>query len=211
MNGSTRARESNAAEVPGRVEPGKRLSGAKRRQQVLECALAVFARDGIGRGGHTQVAELAGVSVPTVFKHFPNREALVSAVLGKVERRLLKLVRNAHADAPSAHEAFRTHVRAWMQLAREETDVVKIWLEWSASIRDDVWPRYLKFEARVLRILVDTLERHPAPLRMKAIDTARAAHGTAYMSAHMIFAPDGAFVDAEEFMLGAMDVIIGTD
>ncbi len=194
-----------------RFEPEKRLNASKRRQQVLAWALVAFARDGIGRAGHTQVAELAGVSVPTVFKYFPSREALVDAVLRKVERRLLKLVREAHVDAPSARAAFHAHCRAWMQLAREETEFLKIWLEWSASIRDDVWPRYLKFEARVLRILAQTIERDPAPRRMKPIDAARAAHGTAYMSAHMIFSPDGTFDDAEDFMLNAMDLLIGFD
>ncbi len=197
--------------TPERFEPGKRLSRTKRRQQVLDCALVVFARDGIGRAGHTQVAELAGVSVPTVFKYFPNRQALVDAVFGKVERRLLKLVREAHDDAPSAREAFRTHCSDWMRMAREETEYLKIWLEWSNSIREDLWPRYLKFERRVLRILEKTLERNSALARMKPIDAARAAHGTAYMSAHMIFSPDSTFDDAEEFMLNAMDLLMGSD
>lgn len=197
------------AATPERFEPGKRLRGPKRRQQVLACALLVFSRDGIGRAGHTQVAELAGVSVTTVFKYFPNRKALVDAVLGKVERRLLKLVQEAHAEAPSAREALHAQVRAWTRLAREEPDVMKIWLEWSASIRDEVWPRYLKLENRVNRIIVDTLERDPTPRRIKDIDAARAAHSTAHMFAHMIFSPDGAFDEAEKFMLDAIDVLIG--
>jgi TetR/AcrR family hemagglutinin/protease transcriptional regulator len=143
-----------------------------------------------------------------VFKYFPTREALVDAVLGRVERRLLKFVRDAHADAPSAREALHTQVRNWIRIAREEPEFVKIWLEWSASVRDDVWPRYLKLENRVNRIIVQTLERDPTPLRIKAIDAARAAHSTAYMALHMIFA-DGAFDEAEEFMLNAIDVLIG--
>ncbi len=191
------------------AEPRKRLSRTKRRQQILAFALVAFARDGIGRAGHTQIAELAGVSVPTVFKYFPTRTALVGAVLGKVERHLLKLVREAHGDAPSVHDAFHAHIHAWMQLTREETDIFKIWLEWSASIRDDVWPRYLKFEGRVLEILVQTLDRDPAPRHMKNIDIARVAHGVAYMSAHMIFSPNCDSSDVEEFMLQSMDHIVG--
>jgi TetR/AcrR family hemagglutinin/protease transcriptional regulator len=189
--------------------PRKRLSRTKRRQQVLDFALVAFARDGIGRAGHTQIAELAGVSVPTVFKYFPTRVALLGAVLGKVERHLLKLVREAHADTPSVHDAFHAHIHAWMRLTREETDIFKIWLEWSASIRDDIWPRYLKFESRVLEILVKTLDRDPAPRHMKNIDIARVAHGVAYMSAHMIFSPNCESSDVEEFMLQSMDHIVG--
>ena len=37
----------------------------------------VFARRGIGRGGHADIAEIAQVSVATVFNYFPTREDLV--------------------------------------------------------------------------------------------------------------------------------------
>ncbi len=46
--------------------PRTRLSPLKRKQQLMEIALEVFARRGIGRGGHADIAEIAQVSVATV-------------------------------------------------------------------------------------------------------------------------------------------------
>ncbi len=57
--------------------PRTRLSPQKRKLQLMEIALEVFATRGIGRGGHADIAEIAQVSVATVFNYFPTREDLV--------------------------------------------------------------------------------------------------------------------------------------
>lgn len=45
--------------------PRTRLSPQKRKLQLMEIALEVFAKRGIGRGGHADIAEIAQVSVAT--------------------------------------------------------------------------------------------------------------------------------------------------
>jgi TetR/AcrR family hemagglutinin/protease transcriptional regulator len=88
--------------------------------------------------------------------------------------------------------------------------VVKIWLEWSASIREDVWPRFLELEEKLNRILARTIGRDPdAPSNLTAIDAARAIHGTAYMVAHMHFAPNPSGDDPEKFTLNVVDALLG--
>ena len=47
-----------------------RLSPEARRDQLMECAVEVFSRRGIGRAGHAEIAEQAKVSVATVFNYF---------------------------------------------------------------------------------------------------------------------------------------------
>lgn len=64
--------------------PRTRLSPQKRKLQLMEIALEVFAKRGIGRGGHADIAEIAQVSVATVFNYFPTREDLVDEVLNHV-------------------------------------------------------------------------------------------------------------------------------
>jgi TetR/AcrR family hemagglutinin/protease transcriptional regulator len=196
------------AATPSR--PTGRLSGTQRRRHLLECALVVFARDGIGRAGHTQIAAVAGVSVPTVFKYFPTRGALVDAVLDQVEHRLLELARESHRGAQSARDAIRAHGCGWNQLALDEPDVVKIWLEWSASIREDVWPRFLALEGKLNQIIARTINRDPdAPKNLTPLEAARAIHGVAYMVAHMNFAPEPTGDDPETFALNVVDALLG--
>jgi TetR/AcrR family hemagglutinin/protease transcriptional regulator len=193
-----------------RVQPASRLSRPQRQQQLLDCALAAFARDGIGRAGHAQVAELAGVSVPTVFKYYPTREALVDAVFDRVERTFLTLARTAHRGSRPSREAFHDHARGFIRIAREQPDVVKVWLEWSASIREDVWPRLLELEEKLNRILARTIQQdRDAPSDLTAIEAARAVHGVAHILAHMIFAPKRMPGDPEAFALNVVDALLG--
>jgi AcrR family transcriptional regulator len=63
----------------------RRLSPGARRAELMACALAVFARRGLGEARHAEIAAEAGVSVATVFVYFPTREALVDAVLDEVD------------------------------------------------------------------------------------------------------------------------------
>ena len=62
-----------------------RLSPEARRDQLMECAIEVFSRRGIGRAGHAEIAEQAKVSVATVFNYFNTREDLVDEVLAEIE------------------------------------------------------------------------------------------------------------------------------
>ena len=48
----------------------RRLPKDERRAQLVECAVLVAARKGIGRLAHAEVAREAGVAIPTVFLYF---------------------------------------------------------------------------------------------------------------------------------------------
>ncbi|GAA4208962.1 TetR/AcrR family transcriptional regulator [Actinocatenispora rupis] len=57
-----------------------RADATRNRARVLDSAHAVFAEHGLGASTE-QIARHAGVGVGTVFRHFPTKEALLSAVL----------------------------------------------------------------------------------------------------------------------------------
>ena len=60
----------------------KRLSPEERRVQLPETAMDVFAKMGIERAGHGDIAKRADVSTPTVFNYFPTRALLVESKPG---------------------------------------------------------------------------------------------------------------------------------
>ncbi len=127
--------------------------------QLLECALAVFARRGLSGAHHAEIAEQAGVSVSTVFVYFPTREKLVVAVLDEVERFLIDMAERAHDSAEPAAEVFRTHLAAFAASVNTHRNHARVWLDWSTAIREEVWPRYMKFQERIVRTLTATIER----------------------------------------------------
>lgn len=131
----------------------KRLAPEKRQAQLLDCAITAFAVSGIERAVHADVAELAKVSTPTVFKYFPSRDALVEGVLDEAERRVLELV----AAVPKATETDpRDRVKALAMavdhLCTGSPDLIKVMLSWSVAFTA-VRPRYLEFQDKCLSLL----------------------------------------------------------
>ena len=58
-----------------------RLTGEERRRQIIEAAATLFARKGFGGTTTRQVAAAAGISEPTIFKHFATKEELYAAII----------------------------------------------------------------------------------------------------------------------------------
>ncbi|WP_428771435.1 LuxR/HapR/OpaR family quorum-sensing transcriptional regulator [Vibrio sp.] len=136
--------------------PRTRLSPQKRKQQLMEIALEVFARRGIGRGGHADIAEIAQVSVATVFNYFPTREDLVDDVLTYVVRQFSNfLTDNIDLDV-HAKQNLNQITSQMIQLVQQDCHWLKVWFEWSASTRDEVWPLFVSTN-RTNQLLVQNM------------------------------------------------------
>ncbi|MGF1680716.1 TetR/AcrR family transcriptional regulator [Photobacterium minamisatsumaniensis] len=119
-----------------------RLSPEKRKQQLLDFALEVFARRGIGRAGHADIADMANVSVATVFNYFPTREALVEQVLSQVEAHFHQLLKESLDTTQPVESQLTTLCYRLIDDVIEQQDWVKVWFEWSTSVRDEIWPLF---------------------------------------------------------------------
>lgn len=64
-----------------------RRSALANRERILTAAETVFGAEG-ARGSTEDVAELAGVGIATVFRHFPTKEQLIEATLVRHFHRL---------------------------------------------------------------------------------------------------------------------------
>src|ERR1700733_11407116 len=77
-----------------------RADAVKNRQRILDAAAEVFATKGVSVPIDL-VAAQAGVGVGTLYRHFPNKEALFQAiVLTKVESLAVEADRAADSDDP---------------------------------------------------------------------------------------------------------------
>lgn len=123
--------------------PRTRLSPQKRKLQLMEIALEVFAKRGIGRGGHADIAEIAQVSVATVFNYFPTREDLVDDVLTHVVHQFSNfLADNIEIDAYIKDNLYNL-MHEMTELVLQDCHWIKVWFEWSASTREEVWPLFV--------------------------------------------------------------------
>ena len=137
----------------------KRLPPADRRQQLLECAVGVFAQRGLGRAAHADVARAAAVSVPTVFAYFRTRGVLVRAVLDEVARYFNVMADRFHHPESSGARALLSHAIAFATSVDSDPDYARVLLEWSTNTREDVWPLFLRFQEAMFQRCADTIRR----------------------------------------------------
>jgi AcrR family transcriptional regulator len=89
---------------------GLRADAERNRQQLLETAKLSFAERGPD-ASLEEIARQAGVGIGTLYRHFPNRDAL----LADVYRHALKQLADA-APALAAKEPPLEALRSWMRL-----------------------------------------------------------------------------------------------
>ena len=170
-----------------------RLSPEARRSQLMECAIEVFSRRGIGRAGHAEIAEQAKVSVATVFNYFNTREELVDEVLAEIERFVNQMLSQAYGDQGSIFDKIQRHVRLSVDAAYDQPDYAGIWLEWSSSVREEVWPRYTRLLDQCLELIAcelqTAMDAGEITSVLSAQDLARSLTGFGYVMMQMINQP----------------------
>ncbi|PKQ72466.1 TetR/AcrR family transcriptional regulator [Aeromonas sobria] len=170
-----------------------RLSPEARRSQLMECAIEVFSRRGIGRAGHAEIAEQAKVSVATVFNYFNTREELVDEVLAEIERFVNNMLSQAYDANGSIFDKVRRHVSLSVDAAYDQPDYAGIWLEWSSSVREEVWPRYTRLLDQCLELIASELQTAMDAGEITSVlsaqDLARSLSGFGYVMMQMINQP----------------------
>ncbi|MDQ2894639.1 MAG: TetR/AcrR family transcriptional regulator [Actinomycetota bacterium] len=144
-----------------------RADARRNRQRILESARAVFARCGPD-AQIDDVAREAGVGVGTVYRHFPNKEALLVALMrekfrlfaargrealaqdGEPFGLLVELLRHnaetAASDAAVQHALAGVGEHIWLQAAAEQDDLITVTEELltrarrAGTIRPDIGP-----------------------------------------------------------------------
>ncbi|WP_421196993.1 TetR/AcrR family transcriptional regulator [Aeromonas enteropelogenes] len=170
-----------------------RLSPEARRTQLMECAIEVFSRRGIGRAGHAEIAEEAKVSVATVFNYFNTREELVDEVLAEIERFMTQMLSQAYSGNDAILDKIKRHVTLCVDAAFDKPDYASIWLEWSSSVREEVWPRYTRLLDQCLDLIANELQSAMDAGEITSVlsaqDLARSLSGCGYVMMQMINQP----------------------
>jgi len=76
----------------------------ERRTQIIEAALAVFARDGFARSRMDDIAEEAGLSKGALYWYFKGKDAIIIALLEHIFAHYKEEMRNLHGAEGTATE-----------------------------------------------------------------------------------------------------------
>jgi AcrR family transcriptional regulator len=83
------------------TKPRKNASQQRSRATVdalIEATARILVKDGFEKASTNRIAEIAGVSVGSLYQYFPNKEALVAAVIDRHNQVILQLVRATLAE-----------------------------------------------------------------------------------------------------------------
>jgi AcrR family transcriptional regulator len=97
-----------------------RLPAARRREQLLEVALEVFARQGYHQASMNEIAEAAGVTKPVLYQHFDSKQELYLELLHDVADKLTEAVLKGTAEATGPHDQVERGFRAFFEWMAEK-------------------------------------------------------------------------------------------
>lgn len=111
---------TTASDTSARPAPRKRVPAEERREQVLQVAARVIARDGMHAASTAEIAKLAGISHAYLFRLFPTKEELLLEV--------------SHRCGDAMHQAM---IRSGeLARARGEDALAAMGLEWTRQLED---------------------------------------------------------------------------
>lgn len=99
-----------------------RLPAARRREQLLEVALHVFAARGFHQTSMNDVADAAGVTKPVLYQHFSSKRALYLELLELVSLRLMAAIHEATSAAAGPREQVERGLRAYFRFVVDSSD-----------------------------------------------------------------------------------------
>jgi len=83
------------------TNPRKHASQERSRATVdalIAATARILVREGFDRASTNHIADLAGVSIGSLYQYFPSKESLVAAVIDRHNQQLMRVVRSALAE-----------------------------------------------------------------------------------------------------------------
>jgi AcrR family transcriptional regulator len=105
---------------PTRRRRHPRGQGARLRTELIEAASRLLAELGdADRLSIRAVAAAAGVTAPSIYRHFPDKRSLLQAVVEERFREFDRILEQAETGVTDPFDALRRRCRAYLRFARE--------------------------------------------------------------------------------------------
>lgn len=147
--------------IPGSLSTATRRSKAKsdRRLQLVAAAERLVAERGYLAVRLEDIGAAAGVSGPAIYRHFPNKEALLVELLVGISTRLLAGATEVvdRADGPSA--ALEGLIDFHLDFALDESDLIRIQDRDLGHLPASAKRQVRRAQRQYVEIWVDTLRR----------------------------------------------------
>jgi AcrR family transcriptional regulator len=154
-----------------------RVSSEDRRQQILEVASGLFARQGFEGTTTRQIAQSARVNEAIIFRHFPSKDELYWAVIehkcasGGGKPRLQELLSSGRSE----REVFESIAEDYLRRRAEDPSMTRLLL-FSALERHELSERFFRAHiAEFYEMLAEYIRQRIAQGRFRKTDPVLAA------------------------------------
>lgn len=127
---------------------------------ILEAATRVLARESLEGFNTNRVAEVAGVSVGSVYQYFPNKAALVTALIDRAQGELAEALEALVAQLRDAPLKISLRAVAALAIRQQYANPVLAAALDHEEKRLPVQERVRQFETRLVACTVELLQRH---------------------------------------------------
>jgi AcrR family transcriptional regulator len=155
-----------------------------RRSKLLGAAEHLIAERGYHAVRLEDIGSSAGVSGPAIYRHFPNKEAMLVELLVGVSTRLLAGARTVVAEAADSQEALDGLVDFHLDFALGEPDLIRIQDRDLAHLPDRAKRQVRTAQRQYVEIWVDQLRRRNGISEADARLMAHAAFGLMNSTPH---------------------------
>ncbi len=152
---------SGSAAGPSSAPTATSRSKAKsdRRDKLIAAAERLIAERGFLAVRLEDIGAAAGVSGPAIYRHFPNKEALLVELLVGISTRLLAGARAVVAAAPDAATALDGLIDFHLDFALNESDLIRIQDRDLGYLPEPAKRQVRKAQRQYVEIWVDVLLR----------------------------------------------------
>lgn len=141
--------------TPSDADRPMRVDARRNRRRLLDAAVGLILEIG-GEPSRDAVAQRAGVGIGTLYRHFPDRQSLLHAVVQDVLDQTIARGEAALAESATGGEALRRYMHDAIDIGLGAVNVVH------ALLDETEWPDRRAAAQDVLDRLVDTARRDGA-------------------------------------------------
>jgi len=163
---------------------------AKREEAVMEAAAGLFLRHGFRKASMDEIARAAGVSKPTLYAHFADKDALFAAVCDHVGQKMLAVAAAAQEGATLLERVngiLAAKFTVTFELLRQSPYAQELMETQQAAAREHIDATTARFEALLLKELERGVKAREVDLKALGLDKRglvrvlmQAGHGASY-------------------------------
>jgi AcrR family transcriptional regulator len=151
------------ARVPPDRPATTRLPGPRRRRQLLDVAVPVFAERGFHGTSMEDVAEAAGVTKPVLYQHFSSKRELYLELLDDVGSRLVDEVTSAVDGATGPRAQVEAGFSAYFSFVAEQSHAFRLLFGGGARRDEEFADTVRRVEDRMAAAIADLIEADLEP------------------------------------------------